>query len=103
MQRMNFFMPLLLTVVMVSALPENIAWGGNRSIVEKHVQELDRLNRKLLEQETKIPQNGHLELKAEARYGTDGEVDLRVYSRKFSAIAEEPIHFNGKQSPVPSN
>ena len=103
MQRMSFFMTLLLTIVSVSALPENIAWAGNLSMVENRVQELDRLNHKLLAQETEILQNGHLELKAEARYGTDGEVDLRVYSRKFTAIAEEPIHFNGKQTPVPSN
>lgn len=79
------------------------AWSGNKGMVETRVQELKQLNSQLLAQETKIPRDGRLELKAEVHYDANDEPNLTVYSRKFSTIAEEPIRFNGKQAPMPSN
>lgn len=83
-----------------SGIPSAIA--GNRVMIEEQVQELSDLNQKLLSQEPELPKDGHLELKAQAKYGKDGAVDLRVYSRKFSTIDEKPINFEGKQTQVPS-
>ncbi len=86
---------LLVGYLGLSAVP---AGAGNRAMVENQVQELSELNQKLLEQETEIPKEGHLELKAEAQYDKDGAVNLRVYSRKFSTIEERPISFEGEQT-----
>ncbi|OHB33077.1 MAG: hypothetical protein A2X84_02555 [Desulfuromonadaceae bacterium GWC2_58_13] len=79
------------------------AWCGNRVMVEKRVQELAELNQQLLDQESEIPKDGHLELKAQVHYGADGSLDLRVYSRKFSTISEEPIQFEGKRTQLLSD
>jgi hypothetical protein len=72
-------------------------------MVEKRVQDLAELNQQLLDQEPRLPKDGHLELKAHVHYGADGTVDLRVYSRKFSTVSEEPIQFEGKRTQLLSN
>ena len=72
-------------------------------MIEKRVQELDKLNQQLLAQESESPKDGHLEIKANVLYGANGAIDFRVYSRKFSAITEKPIQFEGKRTQLFSN
>jgi hypothetical protein len=49
-------------------------WGGNREMIEQRVEELDALNRSVVQQIPDLPQNGTVKIKA--RVAPDGKAEI---------------------------
>jgi hypothetical protein len=66
--------PKLVLWLSIGILAAATAWGGNREMVERRVQELDALNRSVVQQIPELPRDGQVKLKA--RVKPDGTTEL---------------------------
>jgi len=70
-----------------------LALAGNKEIIENRTQELNDLNKDVIEQITNIPGDAVIEIKAKARpYGQGYRFD--IYGKKISPIKEHKIDSN---------
>lgn len=66
--------PTLLALTVATTLAAGTAWAGNRAMVEKRIEELDRLNRSVVRQVTDLPREGRVNVRARVR--PEGTVDI---------------------------
>ena len=71
----------------------SIVWAGNERMIEKEVQELDRMNKQAIQEIPDLPKDGHIELKARAvprRGGFDFDIeDYRVEQTEHQTIRSD--------------
>lgn len=82
--------PLLYLVSLVSLFLEaQTALGGNLSLIEKRLIELDKLNKQAVQQAGQLPQNGSVEIEAKVKPGvTDADT--------LSGVGEDRFEFSKK-------
>jgi len=76
----------------IIAMTISSAWAGNRHMIEKRVQELDRLNKMAVSSLPELPANGTVEIRAHVSYKNDSPI-FRIYNRKFSRVKEQGLSF----------
>ena len=55
---------LVLPCVFALVIACSFSWAGNKEIVEEQIEELDDLNKEVVEQIPDIPENGKIKLKS---------------------------------------
>lgn len=66
--------------------------AGNKEMVEKEVQELDRLNKRIVEKLPEMPKNGVIDLKARV-YEKNGEYEVEILEEKVLPYKKGSLDF----------
>ncbi len=72
-------------VVFVLAFVCSLSWAGNEEIIEERIEELDTLNKEVMDQVPDIPENGKINLKATV-IQKDGTVDLSILQKEIDIV-----------------
>lgn len=75
----------IIKYLFVSVTLCTLLWAGNEEIVEERVQELDELNKEIIEQLPDVPEDGKIKLKAGV-IQKDGEVDFTIIQKEIDAV-----------------
>lgn len=71
------------------------AFAGNKEMVEKRVQELDTLNKQVVQTIPELPKDGEIFLKARVRQTGAQQIEIM---EKSATVKEETIQFNAGQT-----
>lgn len=76
---------LVIKCVIALVLICSLSWAGNEEIIEEQIQELDALNKEIVEQVPGIPESGKINLKAHV-IQMEGAVDITILQKKIEEI-----------------
>ena len=62
---MNRWHDVIILAAAVFLAAAGIVWGGNREMIERRIQELDRLNRGVVQQVPDLPRDGQVRVRAQ--------------------------------------
>ena len=62
---MNRWHDVTILAAAVFLAAAGIAWGGNREMIERRIEELDRLNRSVVQQVPDLPRDGQVHIRAQ--------------------------------------
>ena len=66
--------PLFFLSIAAALLLAGAAWGGNRKMIEKRVEELDQVNRQVVQQVPDLPRDGRVHVRAKVK--PDDKVEI---------------------------
>lgn len=81
-----------------------LSLAGNKVIVEDRVQELDELNKRVIQQIPSIPEYGHIDMKAKVLHGK-WRVNFKIYQQKMTITNTKSgtVNFDNNQQKKPLN
>jgi hypothetical protein len=89
--RGGIFFTSILGMLLVSC---SLGIAGNSEMIEERVEELDRMNKKALEQIPDLPRDGKISLEAEGiQRGDDIQIEVKRY--KVAPLEEGTIELDG--------
>ncbi len=76
---------LVMPCILALAVTCPLSWAGNEDIIEERIEELDALNKEVIEQVPGVPENGKINLKA-GIIQKEGTVDFTILQKEIDAI-----------------
>jgi len=73
------------------------SWAGNKAHIEKRVEDLDNLNKKIISDFSHIPKSGTIEYKASVKEGKDGH-RVKIIEKKIEWAPTSKEEFSQEKS-----
>ena len=76
--------------VFVLVLTCSLSWAGNEEIIKERIQELDAMNKDVIEQVPDIPEDGEIRLKGDI-IKNEGSIDISILQKEIDAIKTKNV------------